>query len=85
MVSSADPPRIMQLTATISEAVAKLNGILASRGIASPSFNEDALIDLPEDAADVHSLILDATLELHDVLLPPMALLIRKTAVRVSS
>ncbi|KAF7534727.1 hypothetical protein G7054_g5962 [Neopestalotiopsis clavispora] len=80
MASSSQGPRIVQLAAAINEVVAKLNDILNSQGIPTPSFEENAPTTLPDDSADVQSTILDATLELHDLILQPMELLIRKTA-----
>ncbi|KAF3003297.1 hypothetical protein E8E14_007415 [Neopestalotiopsis sp. 37M] len=80
MASSSQGPRIVQLATAINEAVAKLNDILNSQGIPTPSFEENAPTTLPDDSADVQSTILDATLELHDLILQPMELLIRKTA-----
>ncbi|KAI0871506.1 sterigmatocystin 8-O-methyltransferase [Hypoxylon argillaceum] len=72
--------RIVRLASTISDTVAKIDEILQSRGLQTPSFNEDAPTSLPEEALAMQSVILDATSELHDLLLSPMALLLNKTA-----
>ncbi|KAI0192154.1 O-methyltransferase-domain-containing protein [Astrocystis sublimbata] len=72
--------RIAQLSLTISDTVAKLDEILQSQGLQTPSFSEDAPTSLPEEALAMQSVLLDATSELHDLLLFPMALMINKTA-----
>ncbi|KAJ2999003.1 hypothetical protein NUW58_g143 [Xylaria curta] len=80
MAPSESATRIVQLASTISDAVAKLDEILQSQGLQTPSFNEDAPTSLPEEALAMQSVVLDATSELHDLLLSPMALLLNKTA-----
>ncbi|GAW24153.1 hypothetical protein ANO14919_137340 [Xylariales sp. No.14919] len=80
MIPSESATRIVRLASTISDAVAKLDETLQSRGLPTPSFNEDAPTSLPEEALAMQSVILDATSELHDLLLSPMALLLNKTA-----
>ncbi|KAI0411471.1 hypothetical protein F5X98DRAFT_380733 [Xylaria grammica] len=61
----ASATRIVRLASTISDAVAKLDETLQSRGLPTPSFNEDAPTSLPEEALAMQSVILDATSELH--------------------
>jgi hypothetical protein len=85
MESTQQTPRIVQLAATIGDAVNKLNEFLTSHGIQTPSFDEGAPTTLPGEVADLQSEVLEATLELHDLLLAPMTLLIMKTAVEISS
>ncbi|KAI1108308.1 O-methyltransferase-domain-containing protein [Nemania sp. NC0429] len=72
--------RIVLLASAISENVAKLDDILRSRGLCTPSFDENASADLPEEALAMQSVLLDATIELHDLLLSPMNLLMNKTS-----
>ncbi|KAI1323781.1 S-adenosyl-L-methionine-dependent methyltransferase [Xylariaceae sp. FL0255] len=72
--------RIAELAATIQASVAKLDTNLEERGIPSPSFGVNSVERLPADTADVQDVILDATLELHDLLLEPMTLLFQKGA-----
>ncbi|KAI1275240.1 O-methyltransferase-domain-containing protein [Xylaria sp. FL0933] len=80
MVPSSSVTRIVQLASIIGDTVAKLDDILQSRGLETPSFDEDAPTGFPEEALAMQSVVLDATSELHDLLLPPMALLLNKTA-----
>ncbi|KAH9883976.1 O-methyltransferase-domain-containing protein [Xylariomycetidae sp. FL2044] len=79
MASSDSSTRIVQLASTISETVIRIDEMLKSRAHPSPSFDEDAP-NLPDEALEMQSVVLDATAELHDLLLSPMALLLNKTA-----
>jgi hypothetical protein len=72
---------MVQLAASISEAVAKLQEALQAKGVASPSFDEDAPISLPKETIGLQDAILDATSELYDMLLEPMDLLFQQGAV----
>lgn len=85
MASSESVTRIVQLGTTINNTVGKLDQILKSRGLQTPSFNEDAPTSLPEEALAMQSVLLDATSELHDLLLSPMELLLNKTSVSAST
>lgn len=75
MDSDQSKPRIEQLVATISNSVAKLQELLKSNGLPPPSFDENARFALPDAAVDYQDSILDATAELHDLLLDPMILI----------
>lgn len=87
MESSEPATRIQRLSSTISDSVSKLDKALQSRGLQSPSFSENAPTDpnLPEEALALQSVILDATSELHDLVLSPMGLLLNKTSVSIQS
>ncbi|KAM4056184.1 o-methyltransferase [Hirsutella rhossiliensis] len=79
--SNGTASRIVELAATISTSVAKLQQMLSDRGLASPSFDEEATNNrLPNEAHDVQDAVLDATAELHDLLLEPWALLFKHAA-----
>ncbi|KFA74602.1 hypothetical protein S40288_05826 [Stachybotrys chartarum IBT 40288] len=78
--NNVDSPRMVQLAASISEAVAKLQEALQAKGVASPSFDEDAPISLPKETIGLQDAILDATSELYDMLLEPMDLLFQQGA-----
>ncbi|KAJ2981742.1 hypothetical protein NUW58_g6609 [Xylaria curta] len=73
------PPRplsqIERLAATISESATKLHRISAEKGVPLPSFEENAVFSIPSEALDAQDAILDATAELHDLLLDPMILI----------
>lgn len=75
MASSQSLSRIVQLSATINEAVARLQNVLSTKGLPSPSFDEDAKFSLPEEVSETQDAILDATAELHDFLLDPVTLI----------
>ncbi|KAF2963098.1 hypothetical protein GQX73_g10465 [Xylaria multiplex] len=66
--------QIEQLAATISESVVRLKKILSSHGLPLPSFDENAHFQMPEAAIADQDAIVDATAELHDLLLDPMTL-----------
>lgn len=75
MDSGQPKPRIEQLVATISNSVSKLHELLSSKGLPPPSFDENTRFALPDAAIDYQDSILDATAELHDLLLDPMILI----------
>lgn len=81
MVSTGPAPRIVELAATISESVAKLQEILTSQGLPSPSFDEDGLTLYPDEASDARDAVLDASTELYDVMLEPLSLLFQRGGV----
>ncbi|GAP82382.1 putative sterigmatocystin 8-O-methyltransferase [Rosellinia necatrix] len=69
-------PRIIQLARTISISVSKIDAVLASRGLPSPSFDEDAPMDyFPSEVHRTRDTLVDATAELHDLLLEPLQLI----------
>jgi hypothetical protein len=73
--------RIAHLAAQISEASDALNGVLDKKSITGPSFDTESS-GLPRELDALRNKILDATSELHDLLLPPADLL--KTYATVS-
>lgn len=81
MASSNTTPRIVALAAQISTSVAELQERLSAQGIASPSFAEDSPECLPADVSHLQDDILDATAELHELLLEPLSLLFKFGAV----
>ncbi|RYP50583.1 hypothetical protein DL768_003928 [Monosporascus sp. mg162] len=77
MTSSEPVPRIVHLANAISASVIKIQEVLSAKGIPSPSFDEDAPFSLPLEIARDHDVVLDATAELHDLLLEPLNLIHR--------
>lgn len=74
-------PRIVQLAEDISKSVAKLVEILSKYGSPAPSFNDDGPFFLPKEASNVQDIILDATAELHDLLMEPLNLVYKQGGV----
>ncbi|KAK3360902.1 S-adenosyl-L-methionine-dependent methyltransferase [Lasiosphaeria ovina] len=72
-MSNPSLTRIAQLAATITAEVAKIDGILAARGLPSPSLDEDAPPTLPDEAADAQDAVIDAAAELNDLLREPLS------------
>lgn len=81
MASSNSTPRIVELAAQISTSVAQLQEQLAAQGAPTPSFDEDRPEKLPSDVADLQDAVLDATAELHELLLDPIMLLFKFASV----
>ena len=75
-------PRIVELAAQISASVAKLQEKLSAQGAATPSFAENGPESLPNDASSLKDAVLDATAELHEILLDPVLLLYKFASVR---
>lgn len=74
--------RITELAKTINNSVAELQSVLDSKGLSAPSFAEDASPDaLPSEAQKAQDAVLDATAELHDILLEPTALMLKTISV----
>ncbi|TRX91994.1 hypothetical protein FHL15_007091 [Xylaria flabelliformis] len=67
--------RLVCLAKTISTSVSKIEEALSAEGISSPSFNEDSLFKLPPTITIDRDAVLDATAELHDLLLEPLSLI----------
>lgn len=82
MATSQSLPQMLQLAAKINESVTKLQKVLSDKGVESPSFDEDAQFHLPVEATAAQDCILDATAELHDLLLDPMVLVKERGGVR---
>jgi hypothetical protein len=77
MASPNATPRTVELAAQISTSVAQLQERLSVQGAPTPSFDEDSPENLPSDVADLKDAVLDATSELHELLLDPLALLFK--------
>ncbi|ROV87601.1 hypothetical protein VSDG_09604 [Cytospora chrysosperma] len=77
MSSRESLPRIIQLANTISASAAMVHEALATRNISFPSFDEDASYSIPLEVSKDHDAVLDATAELHDLLLEPLNLIHR--------
>lgn len=73
--------RIVQLAATISESVANIEDILSSQGVETPSFTADAPKSFPKEINSARDAVIDATAELHDLLLEPLILIFKHGAV----
>jgi hypothetical protein len=82
MESSSTHPRIIELAAKISESVLQLQELLSAQGVPSPSFNVDGPERLPDNTAHLQDAVLDATTELHELLMEPVRLIFRFCAVR---
>ncbi|KAF2648239.1 S-adenosyl-L-methionine-dependent methyltransferase [Lophiostoma macrostomum CBS 122681] len=79
--SKSTAPRIVELAAQISNSVAQLEEQLSTKGLPSPSFAEDDPQDLPKDVSHLKDTLLDATAELHELLLDPLSLLFKFAAI----
>ncbi|KAK2749379.1 hypothetical protein FQN57_006311 [Myotisia sp. PD_48] len=71
---------IIELATTISNSVARLQEVLTAEGIPPLSFQENAPIELPKGALEARDAVLDATAELHDLILDPLTLLFKNAA-----
>ena len=60
--------RILELSSLISAATQQLHDSLLDHNLPLPSFGEDMTLTLPPDLDAVRDTLLDATLELHDLL-----------------
>ncbi|KAH9997808.1 sterigmatocystin 8-O-methyltransferase [Xylariaceae sp. FL0662B] len=74
-------PRIVELAAKISASVDELQELLSARGLPSPSFEGDSPECLPADMSHLQDAVLDATAELHELLLDPMSLVFKFSAI----
>ncbi|KAH8673371.1 sterigmatocystin 8-O-methyltransferase [Xylariales sp. PMI_506] len=75
MASSDATPRIVALAAKISSSVAELQECLSAQGVESPSFAENSPPNLPSSVSHIRDDVLDATAELHELLLEPLMLI----------
>ncbi|KAH9897437.1 sterigmatocystin 8-O-methyltransferase [Xylariomycetidae sp. FL2044] len=75
MVPPAATPRIVELAEKIASSVAELQQCLSDQGVESPSFAEDSPPTLPSDVSHIRDDVLDATAELHELLLEPLMLI----------
>jgi len=83
--SNNTTPRIVELAAQISSSVTKLQEKLSAQGAATPSFAENGPELLPDDVSSLKDAVLDATAELHEILLDPLLLLFKFASVRFYS
>ncbi|KAK0712212.1 sterigmatocystin 8-O-methyltransferase [Apiosordaria backusii] len=75
IINVNETTRIIQLAQTISKSVARINEILLAQGLPTPSFDEDAPANyFPGEVSNARDAVLDATAELHDLLLGPLHL-----------
>jgi hypothetical protein len=81
MASHNTTPRIVELAAQISTSVAQLQEHLSAQGAPTPSFAEDSPENLPADVSHLKDAVLDATAELHELLMDPLLLLYKFAAV----
>ncbi|CAG9950383.1 unnamed protein product [Clonostachys rosea f. rosea IK726] len=77
MESSSTTPRIVELAAKISSSVSQLQELLSAQGVPSPSFTEDSPERLPANTFGLQDAVLDATTELHELLMEPVRLIFR--------
>jgi hypothetical protein len=82
MALSTKSPRIVELAATISASVSQLQELLSSQGVPSPSFTENSPERLPANTIHLQDAVLDATTELHELLMEPVRLIFKFCAVR---
>jgi hypothetical protein len=74
MAANKSTPRIVELANTIGASVGKIQEVLSAQNL-SVSFDEDALSLLLLELSDAQDAVLDATAELHDLLMEPMSLI----------
>lgn len=83
MASPNNMPRIVELAAQISTSVNELQERLTAQGAPSPSWDEDSPEALPDDVSHLQDAVLDATAELHELLMEPLMLIFKFAAVRL--
>jgi len=83
MASPNTTPKIVELAAQISSSVVQLQEHLSAQGAPTPSFAEDCPESLPPDVSHLKDAILDATADLHELLLDPLALLFKFASVGI--
>lgn len=84
MASPNSSPQIVALADKISTAVAELQGLLSAQGVPSPSWAENNPECLPANVASLQDTVLDATAELHELLLEPFSLVFKFAAVSLA-
>ncbi|KAK8024992.1 sterigmatocystin 8-O-methyltransferase [Apiospora arundinis] len=77
MAANESDARLFSLANAISASVSKMQDLLSARGIPPPSFDQDSNFNLPMEVAEERDVVLDATAELHDLLLDPLNLIHR--------
>lgn len=83
MANQSTQPQIVRLAQTISASVDELQEILIAQNAEFPSFEEGAPESIPQSASKARNAILEATAELHDLLLEPSAALFIAGSVRI--
>ncbi|KAI3393977.1 hypothetical protein diail_3338 [Diaporthe ilicicola] len=81
MASSNNMPRIVELAAQISASVSAMQERLTAQGAPSPSWDEDSPESLPPNVSNLQDAVLDATAELHELLLEPLMLIFKHAAI----
>lgn len=76
-------PRLIQLATTIKDSVLKIQEILDTLGVLSPSFDENAP-PLPVQIGEAQDIVLGATAELHDLLTEPTNMIHRSARVKIT-
>lgn len=85
MASNNNTPRIVELAAQISTSVAQLQEQLSAGGLPTPSFDESFPGTYPANVTQLRDAVLDASAELHELLLDPLMLLFKFASVCVRS
>lgn len=67
--------RILDLANTIHKSTSTVHDHLVSQNLPFPSFSPEVSVPLPEELIDAQNAIIDATAELHDLLMPPISAL----------
>lgn len=80
--STNNIPRIVELAAQISTLVTELQEQLTAQGAPSPSWAEESPESLPANVSNLQDTVLDATTELHELLLEPLMVLFKFASVR---
>ncbi|KAL1851061.1 hypothetical protein Daus18300_012670 [Diaporthe australafricana] len=77
MASPTNMPRMVELAAQISTSVSELQERLTAHGAPSPSWAENSPESLPVDVFNLRDAVLDASAELHELLLEPLMLIFK--------
>lgn len=81
MASSNTTSRIVELAAQINSSVTELQERLSAQSALTPSFDEDNPENLPANVVHLRDTVLDATADLHELLLNPLFLLFKFASV----
>ena len=73
--------RLLDLAAVITKSTAVIHNFLQERDQSFPSFEVDSPQSLPKELSEAQDVVIDATAELHDVLLEPLDLLYHHSGV----
>lgn len=76
--------RILELAAIISSNTNAIDDYYQSNGLLSPSFDAKGSTVIPMEVDSARDAVLDATMELHDLLLDPLDLMYHHFNVRLS-